>query len=259
MYIEALENFNPAYIDTYPSAISEIANYINEYNISHKIKLKAIITSSETLFDYQRKSIEKAFRCKVFDHLGSAEMVTLITQCENGTYHINPEFGLVEVLDANDQPVPIGSPGRLICTSLINIAMPLIRYELGDSITLSDDTCQCGRNFPVVSSIIGRTDDMIIGCDGKKIGRLDPIFKKMKSGVKETQIIQTDTKNIIIKMVTDCNYDRKDTDDIITELKNRVGDCVQYHIEYVDHIPRTQAGKFRSVISMLEKVNDKIQ
>jgi phenylacetate-CoA ligase len=250
-YIRALEKFKPVYIDSYPSALYEIAKFINQTGKQHTIRLKCIITSSETLFDYQREALEKAFHCKVYDHLGSAEMATLITQCEHGSYHANPEYGLLEVLDNNDQPVSSGTSGRLICTSLINPTMPLIRYELGDSISLSEKSCLCGRHFPVIASITGRTDDLIIGCDGQKVGRLDPVFKKLDGSIKETQIIQTDYRNITIKMATEDHYDRKNTDNIINEIKNRVGDCMQFNIEYVDHIPRTSSGKFRSVISLV--------
>jgi len=251
LYIKALEKFNPTFIDSYPSALYEIAQFIIQSNLTHHIRPKCIITSSETLFDFQRVALEQAFHCKVFDHLGSAEMVTLISQCEHGHYHFNLEFGLFEILDNDNSPVPIGTPGRLICTSLINPIMPLIRYELGDSVSLSPDSCECGRHFPVVASIAGRTDDMIIGCDGRKIGRLDPIFKKMSSDIKETQIIQPDLTNITIKIVADPGYDKKNTIDIINELKCRAGDCIQYHVEYVDTIPKTSAGKFRTVISQI--------
>jgi len=243
-YIRALEKFDPVYIDSYPSALYEIAKYINQTGLNH--------TSSETLFDYQRAALEQAFHCKVYDHLGSAEMVTLISQCEHGQYHFNPEFGLFEILDEDDAPVATGTPGRLICTSLINPAMPLIRYELGDSVTLSPDSCECGRHFPVVASLVGRTDDMIIGCDGRRIGRLDPIFKKMSSEIKETQIIQNDLTNITLKIVADDNYDKKLTNNIIDELKIRIGDCIQYHVEYVDTIPKTRSGKFRAVVSLID-------
>ena len=252
-YIRALEKFNPVFIDSYPSAIYQLAKHIVVNNHKHKITLSAIITSSETLFDYQRTTIEKAFNCKVYDHLGCAEMSTFITQCEHGKYHVNPEYGLIEVLDDDDNPVAPGEPGKLICTGLFNNVMPLIRYKLGDTIILSSDKCQCGRNFPVVKSILGRTDDLIIGCDGRKIGRLDPIFKKLDGTIKETQIIQTDLSNIIIKIAAEENYNKQNTAIILSELKARVGDCMNFKVEYVSSIPKSSSGKFKTVVSLVNK------
>ena len=250
-YIKALEHFNPRFIDTYPSAIYEIAKFIITHGYSHKIKPVSIITSSETLYDYQREAIESAFNCKIFDHLGCAEMATFITQCEHGNYHVNPEYGLFEVVDEDYQQVLPNSTGRLICTGLINKAMPLIRYELGDSVTMSTDCCLCGRNFPVVKTIVGRTDDLIIGCDGRKIGRLDPIFKKMDSSIKEAQIIQTDVNQITLKLATDENYNRDNTQILVDELLNRIGDCININVEYVNSIEKTSSGKFKAVVSKI--------
>ena len=109
------------------------------------------------------------------------------------------------MLDEKQRPVKPGEIGDLVCTGFINQAMPLIRYKLGDSGILSDKMCDCGCKFPVMQMIVGRTDDLITTRDGRKIGRLDPIFKGL-SGIKETQIIQTDIKHITLKIVRDDNY-----------------------------------------------------
>lgn len=250
-YIRALERHKPIFIDSYPSAIYEIARYILENDVQHEIAPRAIITSSETLYDHQRLAIENAFKCKVFDHLGSAEMSVLISQCEFGSYHANPEYGLLEVVDDDCNPVATGKTGRLVATGLFNFAMPLIRYDLGDSVSLSDDECECGRNFPLVKAIQGRTDDLIIGCDGQRIGRLDPIFKGLDNTIKETQIIQENLKNITIRMVVDKSYQNNSAQKIINELKKRIGECININIEYVQSIPKTNSGKFQAVISRL--------
>lgn len=252
-YIEALGRFDPVYIDSYPSAIYEIAKHIIDNHLEHDIRPKAIITSSETLYDYQRSSIEEAFGCRVYDHLGCAEMVALISQCEHGYYHVNPEYGLLEVVDADGQPAPKGEPGQLVCTGLINLAMPLIRYVLGDSVILGDDECRCGRNFQVIKSIIGRTDDLIIACNGSKVGRLDPIFKGLDQSIKETQIIQNDLNKMTVKIVTDADYDSVNTGKIVSELKKRTGNCMNIRIEFVDSIPKSRSGKFRAVVSDINK------
>ena len=94
---------------------------------------KAIITSAETLFDYQRETIEEVFGCPIFDQYGCAEQVVFVSQCEKGNYHIHPEFGFVEFLRDDGNRAQVGEPARLICTGFTNHAMPLIRYDIGDT------------------------------------------------------------------------------------------------------------------------------
>lgn len=249
-YINALEKWNPSFIDSYPSAIYVLAKHIVDNDIIHNIKPISIITSSETLLEEQRIVIETAFRCKVYDHYGCAEMAALITQCSKGNYHINTDYGLLEVLDEKQRPVKAGEIGNIVCTGFINHAMPLIRYKLGDSGILSDKTCACGCKFPVMKMIVGRTDDLITTPDGRKIGRLDPIFKGL-SGIKETQIIQTDINDITLKIVRDSTYNDASLEKLITELKIRVGNEFSIYVEFTDRIPRTTSGKYKSVVSMI--------
>ena len=251
-YIRELERTKVAFIDSYPSSIHAIAQYINKNSLDHTIRPKAIITSSETLHEHQRHAIEAAFGCKVYDQYGSAEMSTFICQCKEGTYHINPEYGIVEVLDMDNNPVQAGSPGRLVCTGFLNFAMPLIRYDMGDTVVLSDRQCDCGRHFPVVESILGRTDDLIITPSGRIIGRLDPVFKGL-SHIRETQIVQEAYDKITVNLVKDDGFSNDTAEALKRELTRRIGDDVEVSISVVEHIPRTKAGKFRSVISHITK------
>jgi len=249
-YIQELERINVKHIDSYPSAIYAIANYINKNSIKHEVRPKAIITSSETLLEHQRQAIETAFKCKVYDQYGSAEMVAFISQCSEGTYHINSEYGIVEVLDDEQQPVGYGVPGRLVCTGFLNYAMPLIRYDTGDTVVLSERKCACGLNFPVVKSILGRKDDLLVTPSGKMVGRLDPVFKGL-SHIKETQIIQERLNKVRVNLVKEPEFTVDISETLKKELNRRFGDDVEISIVYVDSIPRTKSGKFRSVVSKI--------
>lgn len=249
-YIAELERLNVAFIDSYPSAIYEIANFINTNNITHTIQPTAIITSSETLLDYQRQEIETAFSTKVYDHYGCAEMAALFTQCKYGKYHINSDFSIVEILDDNDLPVKENDSGNLVCTSFINKSMPLIRYKIGDNATYTTEKCQCGCNFPIIKSLEGRTDDLILTVDGNKVGRLDPVFKGL-SGIKETQIIQEEISQLRVILVVSSDFNNADEQKLSDNLKLRVGKDMKIRFEYTDKIPKTKSGKFKSVVSHL--------
>lgn len=251
-YVDKLQKIQPHFIDSYPSSIYTLAQYMQEENISG-ISPKAIITSSETLLDFQRKTIEEVFNCPIFDQYGCAEQVVFISQCEKGTYHIHPEFGYVEFLRNDGTPAEPGEQARIICTGFTNRAMPLIRYDIGDTGVLAkNQSCSCGRNFPVIEHIVGRTDDVLVTRDGRHVGRLDPVFKGLQS-IKETQIVQEDLDNVTLKIVPGDNYLQSDADIIVYELKKRLGSQIKISVEIVSEIPRTSAGKFRAVISKIGK------
>ena len=120
-----------------------------------------------------------------------AEMVAAASECSEGTMHIWPEVGIIEVFDDHGR-VPDGLPGEFVCTGLLNADMPLIRYKVGDRGAIQPATaspCACGRSLASLSAIAGRVDDVLQTADGRRIGRLDPIFKGGLP-VLEAQIIQ---------------------------------------------------------------------
>jgi phenylacetate-CoA ligase len=247
-YLEQLERIQPVFIDSYPSAIAAIANYILENSLKVNLHLKAIITSSETLSREQRTRIEQAFNVRVFDQYGNAEMAAFAGQCEHGQYHLNPEYGIAELLDESGNAVGPGEIGQLVVTGFLNKAMPLIRYQIGDSAILSDVPCACGRHFPVLQEIVGRRDDLIKTRSGRIVGRLDPIYKGL-AGVRESQIVQPDIDNIVVYIVTASGYEAWMEDSLLKELKKRVGLDINITVSYVPEIPRTSSGKMRAVIS----------
>ncbi len=250
LYIKALEDWQPAFIDSYPSAIYEIASFINTNKVKHRIQLKAVVTSSETLGDHQRKAIEQAFQCPVFDQYGCAEMAVMAYQQEDGRYFIPPQYSIVEVLDDDDRPVKPGESGHLVCTGLLNQAMPLIRYRMGDIVKTSKGQLEGYPYVLFLDSIEGRNDDVVITSSGYRVGRLGPIFKGV-TGVCETQIVQKTRTLLQVNLIASTEYTEATETQLRNALKNHVGAEMQISFEYVDHIPREKNGKFKFVKSEL--------
>lgn len=250
-YLRRIADFKPTYIDAYPSAAFTLAQHLLAQPEHHDINLRAIVTSSETLFEHQRALIEQAFGCRVFDQYGNAEMAACITQCEHGLYHVNMEYGIVEVLREDGTAAAAGESGELVCTGFLNHAMPMIRYRIGDSAIVADTACDCGRPWPTLSALLGRADDQILATDGRQIGRLDPLFKGL-DGIKETQLVQTAPNQIIVNLVRTADYTASTGDKLVEALKARVGYDMHVELHFLEHIPRTAAGKFRAVISKLD-------
>ncbi|MCA9952388.1 MAG: phenylacetate--CoA ligase family protein [Anaerolineales bacterium] len=253
-YIEALKRYRVTYLLGYSSAMYRVAQIVLELELDAP-QMVVAIANAEPLYDYQRETISQAFHCPVRETYGMAEIVTAASECETGNLHLWPEVGVTEVLaDKGDISISEGNTGRLICTSLLNQDMPLIRYEIGDRGALSTmtETCSCGRTLPHLQQVEGRMDDVIVTPDGRYIGRLDPIFKA-DLPIKEAQIIQERLDCLRLLIVPTMNYVTPDDDAYIASLvQERVGD-MQVIIETTDHIPRTANGKFQAVISHLPK------
>ena len=249
-YYEKIRQIQPKEIRGYPSSLNSLSQFMLDNDLSG-IRPKAIFTTAETLLEPVRRTIETAFKCKVVDTYGCTEMGFYITQCEKGTYHAHPEFGIIESLDDNDKLI-YDQPGHLVVTSFVNYAMPLIRYKIGDTVVIKNKECSCKRNFPVIEEIIGRTDDIIVTPDGRRIGRLDPIFKG-GLGIKEAQIIQTLKNEIVMKIVKNDNYSEKDIAFLSQQLKNRLGEFINIKFEFVNEIKKDKSGKFRSVVSNIHR------
>jgi phenylacetate-CoA ligase len=247
-YVKALADFQPAMIDSYPSSIEAVARYVLERNIT-SIRPTAVITSSETLFPVVRDLIEKAFGCRVFDHYGGAEMAALIAQCERGTYHVAPEFGVVEILK-DGKPVARGETGEIVATGFINPVMPLIRYATGDHAVLGSGNCPCGRSGDTLERIEGRMDDVIITPEGNLVGRLDPIFKAVSS-LRETRIIQDATDHVRVEIVASDGFSAKMERELQSELRARLGPAMRIDIVRVPSIERTGRGKLRTTINLV--------
>jgi phenylacetate-CoA ligase len=108
------------------------------------------------------KKITEKWDIKLFSTYASTEMSTAFTECEHGTGgHHHPELIIVEVLDANNEPVPDGEPGELTFTTLGIEAMPLLRFKTGDIVQLHKEPCACGRSTLRVGPVIGRKQHMI--------------------------------------------------------------------------------------------------
>lgn len=247
-YCGKLCSFKPAEVRGYPSSLYTIAGYMIKKGYPH-FNPKGIFTTAETLFDYQRQVIETAFGCRVYDQYGSTEMANFVTQCEYGTYHSHPEYGVIEILKQGKKVLP-GEEGEVVCTGFVNETMPLLRYKLGDSAVASDIKCRCGRNFPVIEKILGRCDDLIKTSDGRQVGRLDPVFKGI-NGIRECQIIQERNDLIVLNVIADEKFDDKEKEKLGKQIAERVGELMNIEIKNVDDIPRDARGKFRAVISRI--------
>lgn len=253
IYLRELQRFAPVVIDGYPSTVYLLARYL--LSIGRTFPVKAVITGSETLYDFQRTAIEKAFDCRIFDYFAAAERVLFATECDHHEgHHISAEYGITEILDDQHQPLPTGQQGLLVGTSLHNYGMPLIRYITNDVSALKARGCSCGRALPLMEDVTTKAEDILALRDGRMISPsvLTHPFKPMHC-VEQSQIIQEDYDRITIKIVPNGSFRPADAEHLIREFKARLGEDMHIEIETVQELPRTRSGKFKWVISKVDK------
>jgi phenylacetate-CoA ligase len=129
--------------------------------------------------------------------------------------------------------------------------MPLIRYRTGDRAILETGApgCACGRALPLLGAIDGRSDDVLYTRDGRRVGRLDPIFKASLP-LHEAQIVQETLDRVRVLYVPDRGFTPQSAADLVRLLRDRMGP-VDVALEAVDRVPRGANGKFRAVVCQL--------
>lgn len=246
--------FAPAVIVAYVSAVHRIARFLLDTGRAGQIRPRAVLVSSETLFDGQRADIEAAFDCKVHNGYSLGEPVCFASECAAGRMHTSPEYGAIELVpgDAGAEATCDGGL-EIVATGLINDAMPLLRYRTGDRATPGDGApCPCGRTLPTIGAITGRVDEVVVTPEGTSVGpaALSLAFQGVPH-LRESQIVQDRPDAITLRIATGPGYGPADEQFLLGELRKRLGLGLRIDIERVDAVPRTVSGKQRLIVSSL--------
>ncbi len=247
------KHFKPTIIESMPSFLFKIAEFLEKNNINY-VKPKMLFSTAEMLSLKQRKLIEKIFNAPLYDIYGLVELKEISWQCkERKHYHINSDSFFVEFVK-NSKHVNANQEGEIVCTTLYNKAMPLIRYTVGDVGKPLDEKCSCGRSFPLMGVLIGRSTDFILLPSGKIISPYSLTFILEDAlGVKQYQIIQEKKNLIRIKIRTTKEFSKKSEKDIRKKILKRVNNETDLIIDIVEKIPREKTGKYRTVRSKVKK------
>lgn len=157
--VKQLNEFQPAMFAGYSSALGLLAQEQIEGRLN--IHPSIVISSAEPLSDENRALIQQAFGVPPRNNYGCSEGGVMGYECNHGQMHINADWIIFEPVDTNHDPVPAGQlSDRTLITNLANRVMPIIRYELGDRVTLLPGKCDCGITLPLIK-VEGRTDEIL--------------------------------------------------------------------------------------------------
>lgn len=157
--VAEIDAFAPTVVATYPS----VAVLLAEEHLAGRLRTapQEVWTGGETLSPAMARFVEQAFACPVVNSYGASEFLTLACACREGGLHLNSDWAILEPVDAQGRAVAPGTASATtLLTNLANHLQPLIRYDLGDSVTVQPAACACGSSLPVIE-VQGRSDDSL--------------------------------------------------------------------------------------------------
>jgi phenylacetate-CoA ligase len=245
IYLAVMNRYKVKGIVGISSAVYYLAKVCLDSGV--EVKLKTALTTSEALTQAMRSTIARAFNCRVFDFYGSAERVCYIHTCEQGSYHIIPEYGITELIPVEDSDK---HQCKVVATGFWNLGMPLIRYDTGDIVVESNETCPCGRAFHLVKSINGRHSDLIKTPSGREYG--PTILARVVKGannILESQVVQDALDHICILYVPSEKFSQNDLFSFEKQLSYYLPSELTIDLKPVDAIPKTSSGKTKLIVS----------
>lgn len=250
-FVVVLKKYPASFIKTTPTVLHTFALLLEKSN-ERGIQFKAAFTTGEKVMAYQRERVRRVLGCEIHDSYAHMERTMAACQCTEGEYHINSDYGLLQTEERHDfsgsEPV-----AEVIGTSLHNFVMPLIRYKTEDLVSLdsTQKTCACGRHFPTIKEIHGRSQDIIITPDRRFISNVFVLFNLI-NGIEWYRLVQESLTELTLFLA--CS-DEADKESIGAEVRHKLlelmGEGVRIVISFLslDEIPATK--KSRHVESKL--------
>ena len=255
-YFEIFKSKKFQYINGYTSSLVLFAKYLkNKNTVLTKVcpSLKQCVVTSEMLFEKDKLLLETWLGVPIINEYGAAELDLIAFTNPKNDFIVNSETIYVEILDENNKVLPYGESGKIVITSLYNKASPLIRYEIGDTGILSENsTCKT----PILKELIGRTNDIAKLPSGKVVPGLT-FYYVTKSvieedgNVKEFIIEQTKIDSFTIIYCSDNELKENELNKVKKELSNYLESDLNLNFERVEVLKRNKRGKLKQFISRL--------
>jgi phenylacetate-CoA ligase len=246
--VEELNALRPAILSGYASMLVRLAVEARAGRL--QIQAAQVSSTSETLLPEMRSIIKEAFDAPIFDGFGSTEGLVGKTGADDDTFAFNTDMCIVELVDADNRPTPIGVPAaKVLVTNLYNLAQPLIRYELTDSFIPVADAPSHGY---LQARVQGRNDEIFHYPDGTAVHPI--VIRSVMVGTPEIvdyQVAQTST-GIDVSVVTDPGFA---VDAFRTRLARALAEAglerPQVSARAVDRLDRHPvSGKFRRFVPL---------
>jgi len=208
-----------------------------------KLPLQLITTVTELVSDKLRAMVGAIPGCKLVDRYATSETLLIATECAQcGAYHAADRKLVVEVLDDDDTPVKPGRMGRVVVTSLLNLAMPLIRYDMGDLAVLAKHSCP--RSTVTLARIVGRQINLFKTADGRRILPYIDSRSASEAGFRQFKLVQRSLTDIDLLYIPSPDRTEVPQDRGQRLVDHHMGPGFKVTSIKVDAMPLSAGGKF---------------
>lgn len=253
-----IEAFRPKFVMGYTSTLAAIADELLQRDLKLSQPVQGVITIAETLTPNRKLLIEKYFNAPIINRYGLREFGWWAAQsCRESTdrFHVNTELVVCEVLRQDGTPCEPGETGRVVLTDLHNFARPFIRYDTGDLAVAVDDVCPCGRGFPLLGPIEGRSLDCLQTPSGNEIspailGHFLFVYHDHLEAVRHYQLVQETANRVNLVIVPGERWDEERRIRLRSDLQRLLGDEMEVDVQTVVEIHPEKSGK-RPIIKKL--------
>ncbi len=251
VYLEAISTWRPRCIYGYASSIALLAAHADAKRKPLRFRgLRVVCTTGEPLYPHQRDLIEKVFGARAANEFGSRDIGFTAHETPEGQMLLLSENIILEVLDTDGHPVPVGETGEAVMTALTSAAQPFIRYRTGDMVQLSREACRRGTGLHVLEEVAGRQTDFIVRSDGTIMHALSVIYVlRAIEGVGQFKCIQLAPDVMQVLIVPGANWGEASREAVVTGLRARLGTELEVDVKVQDEIPSEASGKYRYVVS----------
>jgi phenylacetate-CoA ligase len=243
---KALANWQPSVLLAYARSAVLFAKYLQTYGLTPYRPL-ALVTSAEMLETDERQLLEDVFGCPVFNRYGCREVSVIASECPmHSGLHIMAE-GLYVEIETSHGPAAPGEMGTILVTDLLNHAMPLIRYRIGDLGAWARGTCPCGRGLPRLERVAGRVTDFLVGCDGRLVSGvyLATYVVAQRPSLGQVQIHQRKAGALTYRIKPGRDFHRlRDLEYLRATTRQYLGEQMEIDNEIVEELPAEPSGKF---------------
>jgi len=215
-------------------------------------KPKVVTYGADAMPKADRRIIEEHLGIPVVSKYQAVEALHIGFGCEaRQGFHISTDQVAVRVVDSAGRDVGPGERGELILTNLINRAMVVMNYRLGDLVTLAVRPCPCGRTLPLIQDIDGRLDDLIARPGGTRLHALSilPGLQAIE-GVRQVQVIQEELEKFRLRVVWARGCEER-PGELVRRLTAVLGESIRVAVEPVEMLEQEPSGKVRSVLCEL--------
>lgn len=195
----------------------------------------ALVSTGQTLDADLRALLARRLAPRVFDRYGAREVGPIAQQCEAGSWHVNAESLVVEIV-RGDRAVAPGESGELVVTDLTNRCVPLLRYRVGDLAVMSERVCECGRGLPVLERVTGR-DEHVVRARGERrvpAGVFADLFAPWEFAVERWRVVQTAPDRIVVQVARRPRFTRDTEEALRRALVDVIGPGVAVELEWTD-------------------------